>query len=125
MTPPELARLGAKMDRLWLGAKVGQALHDRATFDDWLRVLGQADFDAACEALDGLNRESAFAPTPGMIAQRAEEIAAARRPALAPPDILRDPTPEELALAAKYGPELRRRVANLAAGRSMRVPGAH
>ncbi len=123
MTKPELLRLVAYMDRLWLGAQLAEAMRaDPEVRDSWFEILGAVDVDDARQAvrqlqIDGERR----APTPGMIARRAQELAESRRPRLAPPDQLREPTPEEREVFARGMATLRPKLAALARRRAMRL----
>jgi len=55
-----------------------------------------------------------------VVLAKAEEIAAARRPALADPELLRQPTDADREVYARRLPQLRAQIAQLAARRSLR-----
>lgn len=106
MTKPELMRLVAHMDRLWLGAKLADTmLADPEVLESWFEILGRVEVRDAREVVNSFDER--FAPPPTLIAKRAEEIAAGRLSRLADPEILRLPTPAERAETSAALPQLR------------------
>jgi hypothetical protein len=115
MTDGDMARLVALIDRLWYGTRLGQAMRDDPQmFAEWYELLEPVDAGVAREAVQELNAEpDRFPPRPGQIARRAQELAEDRRRGEPDAELLRLPTAEERAVAARL-PELRARIRGMA-----------
>ncbi len=96
MTRGEFLRIVDRMGRLW--PQSGLSDPDRVdpdTLEVWLDLWGGLDAETVRDAIDALAREGErYAPPPGLVFRRAEEIAVSRsmRP---DPELLRLPTAEE------------------------------
>jgi hypothetical protein len=110
-----MVRLVARMDRLWLGARLAEAMRaDPEIVAEWFRFLGPVDAEMADIAITDLQAEGQWrVPTPGIVAQRADEIAERNRIEPPPAHVMADPTPEELERARRWMPIIRAAVDTL------------
>lgn len=78
------------------------------TIEAGYSLCGELPTDAVERAICELASEGReFAPPPGVVFARAEAIDRMQRPALPPPDTLRDLTPEERERAERWRAQLR------------------
>jgi len=113
VTTDELDRLAGIVTAMWPGQG-----WPKSTVAVAGALFADVEYTDAEKALAGLIRGREYPPPPGVLLERAEQVAAARsmRP---DPERLRLPTPEERAVAARTLPELRAAVAALARKRAM------
>ena len=115
MTKTEFARVLDRMGRLWPQSGLLDASRgDPKTLEVWFDLLAELPLRPVMLAASALARDGErFLPPPGLVYRRAQEFMP-HQPELAAPDVLRDPTPEERAIAERWRPRIRQAVAEIA-----------